>query len=218
MGGFCSEEDIQPGKVRVALAKYDSSGNLKWDRYWDEGQRSYCTDLTADSSGNIYLTGFVGKYHTSLAKYDSSGVLKWDKEWKLGTGKAIALDSLKNIYIVGVTTRADAFLFKLDNQGTPFFNVTWGDQYTLDYGSAIGIDSSDSIFIAQNSKDLPPLGPFIPPTPSDANSGDTGEDFYLIKIINVPDAATIPGFDILFIIGLIYIVSGIIIGRYRKLI
>jgi len=213
LGGICLEQDVQHSIVSIALAKYDSSGNFEWDRYWAKEQKSYCTDLTASSSGNIYLTGYVGYYDMCLAKYDASGSLQWDKDWDIGGGKAIAVDSLENIYVVGITHSLDALFIKFDNQGTPLFNVTWGEN-TVDYGAAIAVDASDNIFIAQNSKDFIYSGP----STSDTNSDDTGEDFFLIKIINVPDATTIPGFDILFIIGLIYIVSGIISSRYRKLI
>lgn len=147
VGGSSCESEKYNRKTRVALAKYDSSGDLKWERYWDDGPQSYCSDLTVDSSGDIYLTGYVGNYETNLAKYDSSGVLQWDKEWDIGAGQAIALDSLKNIYIVGITYSADAFFLKLNNQGSSLLNATRGGS-TTDYGTAIGVDSSDSIFIA----------------------------------------------------------------------
>lgn len=118
----------------------------------------------------------VGYYDMCLAKYDGSGNLEWDKEWDIGAGRAIALDSLENIYVVGITHSLDAFFIKLDNQGSALLNATWGEN-TVDYGAAIVVDSSDNVFIAQNSKDFTYSSPSI----SNTNSDDTGEYHKLIN-------------------------------------
>ncbi len=79
------------GSSDVFLLRYDSTGNLLWQRTWggaisgDDGR-----SVEVDPSGNIYITGMtssfgLGNGDAYLLGYDSSGRLRFEKTWG-GTG------------------------------------------------------------------------------------------------------------------------------------
>ncbi|RYZ18786.1 MAG: hypothetical protein EOP49_49205, partial [Sphingobacteriales bacterium] len=111
---------------RLATNSFDHSKTLvvdPWATYFGE-YYDRATDLTADSSSNLYLTGqassnnlaTAGAYQTTIgsangdafiAKFNKLGGREWttyfggeDSEY----GNSIAVDSSRNIYISGITT------------------------------------------------------------------------------------------------------------------
>jgi len=129
------------GYTDIFLVKYNSSGTKQWTKQlvtssWDEGK-----DVTTDSSGNIYVTGFTeggldgntssGEYDIYQVKYNSSGTKQWTKQ--MGTssddyGNGVTTDSSGNIYVTGGTEGGldgntnsgenDIFLVKYNSSGT----------------------------------------------------------------------------------------------------
>jgi hypothetical protein len=107
------------------LAKFSSTGQLKWSTYyggndWDQG-----IGCMADSSDNIYMVGATlstnaiattgshqssyggGSFDMFLVKFDSAGVRQWGTYYGgSGSDKGynIALDRGNNLYVVGVTS------------------------------------------------------------------------------------------------------------------
>jgi hypothetical protein len=71
----------------MMLLKYDLSGNLVWEKYYDFGNFEYGRLLNFDSHSNIYITGqgaLTGAHVGWLiAKIDPSGNLLWYKRFKV---------------------------------------------------------------------------------------------------------------------------------------
>jgi hypothetical protein len=99
----------------IFIAKYDTSGNKQWTQLLGTSTfRGY--GIAVDSNDNIYITGKIrgdldgntnaGGSDILIARYAASGNKQWTQ--LLGSqdndiGRAIAMDSIDNIYITGST-------------------------------------------------------------------------------------------------------------------
>jgi hypothetical protein len=101
------------------LAKYDMNGNLIWAKQAGAYQSDKALSITADGSGNVYITGYFndtaffgnttiygyGDNDIYLAKYDANGNFQWvRKAGGIGRdeAKSIKCDAAGNIYITGM--------------------------------------------------------------------------------------------------------------------
>jgi len=138
----------------------DHPAMLVWERKWRIGGNKYdrAYDSIIDPSDNIYLVGYAYDsasmpYHRLLVlKYDSDGndLLKFT--WGSGTtcyhGRAITLDSSRNIYTAGDTSNGpqDVFLVKFDINGNYQWDREWGGS-SDEICNAIASDSLDNVYI-----------------------------------------------------------------------
>ena len=90
----------------MLLLKYDSGGNLLWDRTLDngDGQLDSAYKMAIDPNGNAILAGFT-EPNAYLAKYSPTGDLLWDRE-RVGFStndewKRVETDATGNIYVFG---------------------------------------------------------------------------------------------------------------------
>ena len=112
------------GTYDIFLTKFDSSGSRLWGTYYGGSNTDIGYGVTIDSSENIYIVGYslsqiiapngyytfqflnAGNEDAFLAKFNSSGSLKWGTFYG-GTwddaGKAIALNTLGEVFITGYT-------------------------------------------------------------------------------------------------------------------
>ena len=97
---------IYSGDEDVVLAKYDSSGNLLWQRQLGgSGMDSYYDGIAIDNSDNVYLSIMNTGQTLTAVKYDNDGNIQWQNSLNTtGTeyNKNMAVDpDGSNIYIVG---------------------------------------------------------------------------------------------------------------------
>jgi hypothetical protein len=174
------------------LVKYNSSGTKQWTAQVGESAWNGGHDVTTDSSGNAYVTGYTrgtidglsnqGGQDMFLMKYNSSGTRQWSR--MLGTsednyGNGIALDSSNNIYVTGYTEdgldgnssagEGDIFLVKYNSSGTKQWTVQHGTSAN-DYGKKIAIDAKGYIYLLADG-----YGGI------DGNTNSGSGDIYLIK-------------------------------------
>ena len=151
-------------KYDFYLAKFNSSGDYQWHRVWGGMEVDTLNAIVIDSSDTIYVAGYSESYSDGgdadfyVAKYNSVGVRLRTFLWGGAGYEAcfdIALDSLNNIFIAGITTSygagdSDVCLLKLSNSWNFEWYRTWGGIKT-DSGNSIAIDSMDNIYLGGSS-------------------------------------------------------------------
>ncbi|MFW9879412.1 MAG: SBBP repeat-containing protein [Candidatus Thorarchaeota archaeon] len=96
------------GESDALVIKYGRSGDQMWNFTWGTPGWEACTDITLDSSDDMYITGYtasnVGYAEIFVMKIGYIGEPLWFYTWGLeyhDFATAIALDSLNNIYVGG---------------------------------------------------------------------------------------------------------------------
>ena len=156
---------VSQGNYFFVLAKYDTSGNLQWQRRggteFQEGK-----GIAVDSSGNVFIAA-ESNSKMFLAKYNSSGTIQWQfKSAQNVYGENMTIDSLGNIYVLGKQfSPGVGFVLKLDTNGSVLWqrSVTPPQNNTVLEG--IAVDSSFNVYVSGEG---------------DFNTG-TARDMYLAK-------------------------------------
>jgi hypothetical protein len=163
------EGNTNSGYNDIFLVKYNSSGVKQWTKQLGTSSNDYGNGVAADSSDNIYVTGYTfggldgntnsGSGDIFLVKYNSSGTKQWTKQ--LGTsgwdsGYGVTVDSSNNIYLTGYTSGGldgntnsgynDIFLVKYNSSGVKQWTKQLGTS-SGDYGNGVAADSSDNIYV-----------------------------------------------------------------------
>ena len=149
--------------------KYSSSGTNNRTKLLGTSSDEVGYGISVDSSDNIYV---VGETEGGLDGYISSGgkdiiVIKYNsnltKQWsqQIGTSnnesdRAVAVDSLNNIYVTGYTFggldgntnlgSSDIFLMKFNSSGVKIWTKQLGSS-ALDVSLQIYIDQTDYIYV-----------------------------------------------------------------------
>ncbi|MBY8983557.1 MAG: SBBP repeat-containing protein [Candidatus Lokiarchaeota archaeon] len=196
----------------LLLAKFNSSGDIQWNRTWGGVGLESGAGIVIDSSDNIYLTGYTKSFGTgfqsdiALIKFNSSGDIQWNRTWGGISDEfsgGLTIDSADNIYVSGTTLsfgegNADIVLLKYDSIGVKQWNLTWGWTF-YDWGNGVVIDSADNIYLSGY-------------TDSTINFGSDLYDMVLIKFAEQEEQA-IPGYASLLSV---IIVSMISVIYFRK--
>jgi hypothetical protein len=109
------------GNFDTLLTKWDSSGNLSWQRTLGLTGSDSARSVAVDSSGNVYMTGQlrVPLIQAFIAKYDSSGTLQWQRTFQNVNNLAgLTIDSFGSFYTIGSTNSQDLFFAKLPTDGS----------------------------------------------------------------------------------------------------
>jgi hypothetical protein len=112
------------GEIDAFVSKLDSTGALIWAKSFGGDDEIYSKSIAVDSSGNVYTAG----YFIGTADFDPGP----------GTTNLITV-SAPSVY------NFDVFVSKLDSSGNFIWAKSFGGSL-LDYGNAITVDSSGSVY------------------------------------------------------------------------
>ncbi|MHA1335386.1 MAG: SBBP repeat-containing protein [Promethearchaeota archaeon] len=143
------------------VAKFDTSGNLIWNRTWGTSDYDISNDIGVDNQGNVFITGYCNgiREDAVLIKYNSSGHLQWNQTWKGEAGKEVEskvldVDSEGNIYI-GVETLSwnieGIAILCYNNSGSLQWNNSWGSNYN-EYLHDLTVDSEKNVYLCGTTK------------------------------------------------------------------
>jgi uncharacterized delta-60 repeat protein len=145
------------------LAKFDSAGNLQWQRTIQEMNPA---SVAIDSNNNVYMVGISvdagGSWDFLLVKYNSSGTIQWQRTFGgAGSDQAnkISIDSADNVYILGFTNGAgeganDLLFAKYSSTGTIQWQRVLGG-VEGDVGQSMAFDSVDNVHLFGNTGNYP---------------------------------------------------------------
>jgi len=122
-----THQSVNGGSCDAFLAKFDSSGNLKWGTYYGGSEIDGAENVACDPWGNLFISGFtgsaagivtsstyqgelVGTKDIFLAEFDNDGGLQWGTYYG-GIGNnswgVVTLDMSGNAYVTGYTTSSN---------------------------------------------------------------------------------------------------------------
>jgi Domain of unknown function (DUF5122) beta-propeller len=147
--------------VDAALVKFDSNGNLLWERTWGGVEVDGANAVATHTDGSVYIVGRTTSFPTGSAglfvvKFDALGAVLWQKVWDgaaSGEGAAVAPDG--SVYAGGSIIRApenlaefDILALKLASTGT----LTWARRYAagevVDVRGGMAAASDGSVYLA----------------------------------------------------------------------
>ncbi len=161
-------QDYRGYNHRNYFEKYNSAGDLLWNKSWIGPENSECYSLCVNKYGEIFMTGSYYVQVTPdwfvdlifLVKFDTNGNYQWNKTWGLevldkdAEAYDVCTDSAGDVYVVGTsstyTPTRDILLLKYTSSGTFQWYKLWGGDYGQ-CGIAVTVDSSDNICIAGRS-------------------------------------------------------------------
>jgi hypothetical protein len=151
------QETSSTGNNEAYITKWDSSGNLTWQRRIGGSSDDLFNAITSDSSGNIYAVGYefssTGNNYAAalLTKWDATGNLIWQRKID---GQyhdefySVACDSSGNIYAAGRENTTNATYGGLVTKWDASGNLTWQRRIegcNVIYG--VAVDSSGNIYL-----------------------------------------------------------------------
>lgn len=148
----------QPSIGRILTAKYDTNGNLQWQRFLGSLFTNRGVGIALDSLNNVYVLGTSEEVEDNfeddpiIVKYDSNGVLQWQKGIITPTALdefawSIEIDQSDNIYVSSrfryPDTTTSSLILKLNTAGS----IQWSKTLDLD-ARKLKSDSLGNLYIA----------------------------------------------------------------------
>ncbi len=164
--GHCTNGSITTGGTDIFFFKYDTDGNLQWQRLLGHASgtpNEFGRGIVIDSSDNIFIGGYgenatVGTTGGAIiAKYNTSGTLQWNYNYadvwhRQYYNRGISLDSSGNIYFGGqqydIYGGSQGFVGKVNSSGT--FQWMHTDQNSGSgsiQGQDVAADSSGNVYL-----------------------------------------------------------------------
>ena len=149
------------GYYCLGVIKFDSSGNLLWQKKLDQLGQPIGYSVKTDSSDNIYVGGLSAATTTSLtrgllAKFDSSGNLLSQTEYIQGGAQfnGISLDSSGNVYAVGLSTISGVLQLIVVKYNSSL-TLQWQRRIASSIGYGAAVDPSGNIYaVGMNSSKI----------------------------------------------------------------
>lgn len=167
----------------VFLMKFGPAGNWLWTRQDGTGQDDEGRAIATDSSGNVYITGYVrGNFHgiprvgsadVFVSKYDPAGTRLWSALFgstDVDESFGIACDASGNVFVTGwcsgsiegnpYLANGDNFLVKYDTNGQRQWLRQWGT-YNKDTGYSLACDAAGNVYLSGYTTGplyAPPIG------------------------------------------------------------
>jgi hypothetical protein len=141
------------------VLKFDSSGNLIWNRTWGGSSYDVGYDISIDSNGNIYVAAETYSYGYAAAflKFNSNGDFLWCRTWEgpanYDAAYSIELDNDGNVYLAGTSWYYGPevhkiLLLKFDSSGYLLWSRNWGGSGRDDGSSkSLKADSDGNIYL-----------------------------------------------------------------------
>jgi len=130
----------------AAIFKFNSSGDLQWQKIYEDDNVSSIHDIAIDSEDHIYIYGSLLSHNLFLMKYNKSGSLLWFHEFgEIGIGNyglSILIDSDKNIIISGSSYHGSIYWLRSYNISR---ELQWSITRDSESFPLLGLDSSDNV-------------------------------------------------------------------------
>ena len=179
-------EQSGQGNWDTLIIKYDTSGNLQWQRVLGASSSDFGYGIAVDSSSNVYVCGAsygtgAGMYDLFVAKYNSSGSIQWQRTLGYSStntyGNGVDVDSSGNVYVTGYTDASGSgnsqgasipLIAKYDTSGTLQWQRTFRKDSVGGLAEEIVVDSSDNFYITGYISNSP-SNVFIAKLPGDGS-------------------------------------------------
>lgn len=143
------------------IAKYDSLGNVIWQKTLENSVSGGLDALKVSNSGYIYVSGFTtgsgeGQGDILVMKLDQSVNIIWQRtlgSFNFEFAVALALDSSENL-IISASNSDNMIIVKYSSSGSLQWQRNYGQSISpetsdsYEYGDSIAIDSNNNIYIA----------------------------------------------------------------------
>jgi hypothetical protein len=161
------------GSSDLQFADAQKSGDepdLEFIRQFGTSEVDQAVDVSADSSGNVYVVGGTdgafpgqtneGESDAFIRKYNSDGDEQWTRQFGTSdsdSASGVSVDSSGNVYVVGFTSGelpgqtseggvGDAFIRKYNSDGDEQWTRQFGTS-SQDAASGVSVDSSGNVYV-----------------------------------------------------------------------
>lgn len=150
-----------------ATLKYDTDGNLLWEKRFSSAQGEIPNEVEVDSLGNVFITGFrnhgpsAGREDILTIKYDSLGNELWQNYYNSpdnnsDEGFEIEIDAAGDVYVLGQSYDSTGYTARtvIQKIGSADGETLWVKDYSVTNGleseiaTAFKLDSDGNIIIA----------------------------------------------------------------------
>jgi uncharacterized delta-60 repeat protein len=221
-----STKSFGAGKSDLYLVKFNSSGRV-WNYTWGCADNDRGTEIIYSPSGDLYVAGYYEQspecsipadqgpipQRLGLIKFTSEGLYQWNNTWKERNHAytyAMVMDSSGNAYIAGYTSVPvgedyDWCLVRFNSSGVADWHCIWGGSET-ELSTGVVLGPNGTAFVTGYTRSY------------GAGENDVCLGQFIIGQcpVKLPESINhifVPGFDMIILIGVAFVVSVLKIKR-----